>query len=72
MAENEYFLSVKDLEVIYTSAGKIIHAVNARDYPVVRTCVLFFAMFTAVVMLIIDLIYAMLAPRIKARYQGKH
>lgn len=49
----------------------MLTAINSRDYPVIRACVLFFAIFTAVVMLIIDLIYAFLDPRIKAQYSKK-
>ena len=42
--------------------------VNARDYPVVRGCVLILATFSALVVLLTDLAYAFLDPRIKAQY----
>lgn len=48
----------------------MLNAINMRDYPVVRACVLFFAVFTALVMLAVDLIYAFIDPRIKAQYSG--
>ena len=48
----------------------MLNAINMRDYPVVRACVLFFAVFTALVMLAVDLIYALIDPRIKAQYSG--
>ncbi|MBS4984926.1 MAG: ABC transporter permease [Hungatella hathewayi] len=46
----------------------LLTAINSRDYPVVRACVLFFAIFTAVAMLIVDLVYAFVDPRIRAQY----
>lgn len=49
----------------------LLNSINARDYPAVRGCVLFFAVWTAVVMLIVDLLYAYIDPRIKAQYRGK-
>lgn len=48
----------------------LLTAINSRDYPVVRACVLFFALFTAVSMLLVDLAYAFVDPRIKAQYSG--
>ena len=46
----------------------MLNGINGRDYPVVRGCVLILATFSAVVMLLIDLVYAFLDPRIKAQY----
>lgn len=51
---------------VYMLAG-----VNARDTPVVFGCVVFFAAFTGIAMLIMDLCYAFLDPRIKAQYARK-
>lgn len=48
----------------------LLTAINSRDYPVVRACVLFFAAFTAVAMLLVDLVYAFVDPRIKAQYSN--
>lgn len=48
----------------------LLNGVNVRDYPVVRGCTIFFALFCAVIMLIIDLCYAWLDPRIKAQYKN--
>lgn len=48
----------------------MLSAINARDYPAVRGSVLFFALFTAVAMLVVDLVYAYVDPRIKAQYAG--
>jgi peptide/nickel transport system permease protein len=46
----------------------LVTGINNFDYPVVRACVLFFATFTSLVMLLVDLVYAALDPRIKARF----
>lgn len=49
----------------------MISAVNSRDYPVVEACVIFLAIVFAAVMLLVDLMYAYIDPRIKAQYAGK-
>jgi peptide/nickel transport system permease protein len=49
----------------------MLNAVNSRDYPAIRGTVLFFAAYTAVVMLLVDLVYSYVDPRIKARYSSK-
>ena len=49
----------------------LLDGISYRDYPVVRSCTMFFALFSAVAMLIVDLAYAWLDPRIKAQYTGK-
>lgn len=46
----------------------MLTGINGRDYPVVRSCVLILALFAAVVVLLTDLVYAFLDPRIKAQY----
>ena len=48
----------------------LLTAINGRDYPVVRACVVFFAFFTAVAMLLVDLAYAFVDPRSKSQYSG--
>lgn len=48
----------------------LLTAINSRDYPVVRSCVLFFAVFTSLAMLAVDLVYAFVDPRIKAQYSS--
>lgn len=62
------------IEMIFAIPGiglYMLTGINCRDYPVVRACVLFFAVFTAVVMLLVDLAYGFIDPRIKARYASK-
>jgi ABC-type dipeptide/oligopeptide/nickel transport system permease component len=49
----------------------MLNAISGRDYPALRGSILFFAAYTAVVMLIVDLIYAYIDPRIKAQYSGR-
>lgn len=46
----------------------MLNGINGRDYPVVRGCVLVLAIFAAVIILLVDLVYAFLDPRIKAQY----
>jgi peptide/nickel transport system permease protein len=49
----------------------LLTGIQRRDYPIVRGCVLFLAVFAALSMLIVDLSYAQLDPRIKAQYSGE-
>ena len=50
----------------------MLTGINQHDYPVVWACVIFFAAFASVAVLIMDLCYAFLDPRIKAQYsRGK-
>lgn len=46
----------------------LLSGISSRDYPVIRGCVLILAVFAAFAVLIVDLIYAYLDPRIKAAY----
>ena len=48
----------------------IVLSIKAKDEPTVMACVLFLAFFFAVVMLIVDIVYAFIDPRIKAKYTG--
>lgn len=48
----------------------MLNGITNRDYPIVRGCVLFFAIFAACCVLLTDLAYAWLDPRIKAQYQS--
>ncbi|WP_434309208.1 ABC transporter permease [Hominifimenecus sp. rT4P-3] len=49
----------------------MISAIKNRDYPAVQGSVLYVALVFGVIMLLIDILYAFVDPRIKARYQGK-
>lgn len=63
------------IETVFSIPGVgayMLAGINQHDYPVVRACVVFFALFTSVAILIMDLCYAFLDPRIKAQYsKGK-
>lgn len=43
-------------------------AISSRDYPIVRGCVIIISAFTALMMLLVDVAYAFVDPRIKAQY----
>jgi peptide/nickel transport system permease protein len=46
----------------------LITAINQRDYPIVNGCVILLAVVFSVVMLLMDLAYGFVDPRIRARY----
>lgn len=59
------------LESVFTFPGVglfLLNSINTRDLPSIRSSVLVLAFFTAVVMLVVDIIYAYIDPRIKAQY----
>ncbi len=59
------------IEKIFSFPGVGLYlndAITARDYPVIRGCVIVISAFTAVMMLLVDLAYGFADPRIKAQY----
>ncbi|MBQ9663584.1 MAG: ABC transporter permease [Oscillospiraceae bacterium] len=61
------------VESVYSIPGVglyMLTGITNRDYPVVRGCVIFFALFTSIAMLLVDLAYAFVDPRIKAQYSA--
>lgn len=48
----------------------MVQAVNNRDYTVVTGSVIFLAVVFSLVMLLVDVVYAFVDPRIKAQYTG--
>ncbi|MCD8022419.1 MAG: ABC transporter permease [Lachnospiraceae bacterium] len=59
------------IETVFSFPGigqYLLTGVNSRDYPVVRGCVMILALFSAIITLLVDLVYAYLDPRIKAQY----
>ena len=48
----------------------MLSGVNQHDYPVIWACVIFFSLFTSIAILLTDLCYAFLDPRIKAQYSA--
>ena len=48
-----------------------ISALSARDYPVIQTSVLFLSTLNCLVLLLIDIAFAIVDPRIREQYSGK-
>ena len=46
-------------------------AINSRDYPIVMGGVLVLGLLFSLIMLLVDIVYAFVDPRIKAQYEGK-
>lgn len=46
-------------------------AISARDYPVVMGGVLILGLIFSLIMLLVDIVYAFVDPRIKAQYEGR-
>ncbi len=62
------------IETIFNIPGMgtyIIGSLNNRDYPVVQGGTIFLALAFSLLMLLVDLLYAAVDPRIKAQYAGK-
>ena len=58
-------------EVIFSIAGVgkyLVDSMNARDYNAVQGCVLLIAFVSAILNLIVDIIYTFIDPRMKTRY----
>lgn len=61
------------IETIYSIPGLgsyMTTAINKRDYPVVQGSIVFIACVQCLMMLVIDLVYALVDPRIRAQYAG--
>lgn len=62
------------IEVMFSIPGVgnyLMTGITDRDFPVVRGCTLFLVIFSSLALLLTDLAYAWLDPRIKARYLAK-
>lgn len=62
------------IEQIFSIPGMgtyLVEAVFNRDYPVVQAGAIFLAIVFSLIMLLVDLLYAYVDPRIKAQYEGK-
>ena len=46
-------------------------AISSRDYPIVMGGVLMLGLIFSLIMLLVDIVYAFVDPRIKAQYEGK-
>ncbi len=49
----------------------LVDAISQRDYNVVQSSVIFLALALALIMLLVDLMYAFIDPRVKAQFAGK-
>ena len=61
-------------EVIYSIPGLgsyTLSALQNRDYPVIQSSVLFMSTLFALVLLLIDIIFAIVDPRIRSQYAGR-
>lgn len=62
------------IEQIFSRPGVgtfLTQAITNRDFPIIRGCVIILAIFTSLMMLVVDLAYAAVDPRIKAQYAGQ-
>lgn len=62
------------IENVFTIPGigsYMVNGINARDYNVVQGSIIYIAFSFSVIMLLTDLVYAFVDPRIKARYSSK-
>jgi peptide/nickel transport system permease protein len=62
------------IESIFSIPGVgmyLVGGINTRDYAVVQSSVIFLAIAFSFVMLLVDLVYALIDPRIKARFAGR-
>lgn len=62
------------IEAIFSIPGVgmyMVGGISSRDYAIVQSSVIFLAMAFASVMLLVDLVYAFIDPRIKAQFSAK-
>jgi peptide/nickel transport system permease protein len=63
------------IETVFSIPGMGLYMTNAignRDYPVVRGSVVLLAIIFSLIVLLVDLVYAFVDPRIKAQFEGQH
>lgn len=46
----------------------MLTAINARDYPIVQACTIVLSIFFAAIMLLVDILFAFIDPKVKAKY----
>jgi ABC-type dipeptide/oligopeptide/nickel transport system permease component len=62
------------IEMIFAIPGVgwyLVGGINSRDYAIVQSSVIFLALAFTAVMLLVDLAYAFIDPRIKAQFAGR-
>lgn len=63
------------IETVFSIPGigsYLINSINNRDYPAVQGSVIYIAVTFSVVMLLVDIVYAFVDPRIKAQYEEQN
>lgn len=61
------------VEIVFGLPGfgsTIVNAIKAKDVPIVMGAILFLSLTFMLIMLIVDIIYAFIDPRVKAQYQS--
>ncbi len=61
------------IEMLFSIPGIgsfLVTSINQRDYPSVQGCVIYIAVMFSLMMLLTDLVYAFVDPRIKSQYFG--
>jgi peptide/nickel transport system permease protein len=61
------------IEQVFAFPGigyKVLEGINNRDMPVILACTMILALFTIGAQLIIDILYAVVDPRIRSRFAG--
>ena len=59
------------IETVFSIPGLgtlVVDSIRDKDFPLVLACILFLAALFCLVMLLVDLVYALIDPRIKAKY----
>ncbi len=64
-------LIIENVFAIPGIGAYMVKAINSRDYTACEGSVIFVAFVFGIVMLLVDLLYAFIDPRIKAQYEGK-
>ena len=60
------------VETVFSMPGLgtlIVTSIRSKDIPQIMAAILFLSIMSCVIMLIVDLVYAYVDPRIKARYE---
>jgi peptide/nickel transport system permease protein len=61
------------IETVFSMPGLGLYmstAIAQRDYPIIQGCVVFLAILFCVIMLLVDIFYAVVDPRIGAQFEG--
>lgn len=62
------------IETLFSIPGTglyMVTAIGQRDYPVIRSTVTLLSVYFSLVMVLVDLVYAFIDPRIKAQYENQ-